>query len=1692
MWDVREAALKRYGDHYSSSVRIVDAAHQENDRETEHPAQAMQPNSFEAPGRREAADEDSGIINNNIPGIEVGRNFGDYVANNLIDAGVTLIARLHHGANVEDEGAPGPVTRTGHGKPVKVMCIARCPVGGHFATGSDDGLGRVWADDDDWHLGALDELSEFDPDDDITTHSRNMTLKLRIGASLSCISCFLKRPLSLTSAVVTILFAAPPKGSLLATLRDVHTNAVTDMKYSSAGDRILTASMKDGNVCIWSGFHPPPLPLRFIISSQLCIQLGDASRDGSSTAKVNCDGVAWTCDDMKVITSQSSPAKGSGTEIIPQSHIILVWDSHTGKCLMGITSSHSSLCPSLAPHPYLPSVFASAGADGDVNVWDLDRGDCFYTHSNNLLHGPIEPASDRGKLCGCLEAQFSPDGLYLILTDESGRIIILDTQIPASLRTQSNNVEEKELQEQYFANDYYELAYDANGYCIERGSGRPPHLAPGGVRCTHEGVPYTEVMRATYRDLTGPLPIPPDSAMLYRDVTRCIQNQLERGVISKNSFTKPRRILARNPDFTHSCETAIITKDGNFVQHEGKNISRSTNRLPSATGNRNPNNSTSTDRPLSDRYRWISYNDLPESECEEEDQDDEEFVVNGRRLDESSEDEDERNQFLSQFHRRHESERGRGGSGRNRRRESHAPDDVFREESQPSRASSRQATQRTYNELNSDDEALEELMSTHTKPSGKYVDDWNISGHLFKLPRGGGDLVRRNWLCRTIFHGRKSYCPQVGDSVVYIPKAHNETIRKFWIQDYSPPWRSWPTASSWPVVRCKVIHARYRFPYEMNYKSRSPNEKLQGVAAILTLEISGVPLKSSNRTFPWPAPTFVPPATPRTRANDSIKFEVTLFECDEEDFLIPEYVYSWRVEQLERAISAKGGHVGGLSVTVLCQPDHDSNNEEIEDADHLEFTGRLVHMNETRDDNEFHLFDSGYNALSLKWDVDDDEVPDIQVPYVFSVWSINMANPSCNAPVAPIIGENVRLAIREALHKVMNLDPNANEWFFDHVDTSKYTDYLEMIEVPMYLSLIQKRLRTNYYTNKLSVIADLELMKENCYKYNEDGNNIFELACQMYDKFKSLVDAIEEDHTIGTEEHAIDAENDEQHGFPEASEESSQSQQIEHVDTRATSRGIGQTGGSEESKISSRHCSIDEGQAEGMNDIDNDHQDVSRRQSRRSAVQKSQLAAAGSPCRHSSSRARRKPNYHDEDSADEEHSESSVGDGSDGSDDGVSAVEKEARNKRRLPPRARSKPVYTEKDSEEEERMSDIENVNQELSRRLSRRSSAQKSQLTAAGSPGQRTSLRAKRKPRYEEWLAEGEQSDSSSSSESDGSDDGVTAVDEASLKKRRLPPRARSKPVYTEKNSEAEERIHDIDNEHQVVSRRPTRRSAVQKQSTGAISPCRRSSPRARRKANYEDEDSESSSCSDESDGSDGGVSALDEATLKKRRLPPRARSKPVYTENDSEEEERVSDIENVHQAASSRSTRRPAAQKSHLTASGSPDQRTSLRARRKPSYEKRVVEEERAEGSSSSDDSDESESGVNAVEQASLKKRRLPPRARSKPSYTEKDSEEGDYSESYGEDESEGSHSEVSCEEDSHTKREIVISHKKRKRVSGLAFAPVSKRGRTLQEKKSDYPDLEKWQPISKRLINSMGVAILGKLVSLRLRNIFMMLI
>ncbi len=809
----------------------------------------------------------------------------------------------------------------------------------------------------------------------------------------------------------------PPRDRLLAVLRG-HNKPITEIKYSSAGDRLLTASEDDGNVCLWSGFPTDVIPSRFSNVSKLCIDLNSPSYGGQGT-KVRCDGVAWTCDDLKIVSSQSVLASANGIDIVPESHMLHVWDSYSGKCLMGITNSHSSISIALAPHPFLPSVVALAGLDGCVNVWDLDRGDCFYTHINTLLHGPVEPITDRGQRKGCIEVQFSPDGLNLVVTDVSGRATILDTHVPAWLRIEEDKLQKAELSEQYFANDYYELAYDANGYCIEKGSEQPPHLAPGGVRCSYEGVPVPERMRELFLQLKGPLSLPPNSAVWCRNEVRSrgTQSRLDGGIGRKYPSTQVKRVAASRYE-----STVILTKDGSLVKSEagyGSNHNAS-----SSTRYRNYKQSKAAATSLSSRYNWVDYNDLVDSEDDVEDQFDNDY----HGIDESSEEDNS-----SPYRQRGQTVDGRHGSRRTRRNLS---DEVSPEHRRPARASSRQATQRAYNELSSDDDNLQEMMSAHTKPSGKYVDDWEVSGHMYKLPRGGGSLVHRSWLHRTSYQGRKCYCPQVGDTVVYVPKAHEVTLQRFPINDYSPPWRSWPTATSWPVVLCKVSHVRYRFPYEMNYKSRRQDEKLMGVSTILTLEIVGVPSRSSGRDFPWPAPTFISPTDKRTRFGTLKEFDVTLFQSDEDEFLIPEHIYSWRLKELERAIRDNGGNVEGLPVTVSCPPDSSNNGVNTEDADYVTYSGRLVRINETIED-EFHLRDSGYNALSLEWDTQDNENNHDLAG--FSVWSINIAFPSCDAPIAPTMGEQVTNSVREALRSIIRMDSNVSEWFFEQVDTTKFS-----------------------------------------------------------------------------------------------------------------------------------------------------------------------------------------------------------------------------------------------------------------------------------------------------------------------------------------------------------------------------------------------------------------------------------------------------------------------------------------------------------------------------------------------------------------------------------------------------------------------------------------------------------------------------
>ena len=75
------------------------------------------------------------------------------------------------------------------------------------------------------------------------------------------------------------------------------------------------------------------------------------------------------------------------------------------------------------------------------------------------------------------------------------------------------------------------------------------------------------------------------------------------------------------------------------------------------------------------------------------------------------------------------------------------------------------------------------------------------------------------------------------------------------------------------------------------------------------------------------------------------------------------------------------------------------------------------------------------------------------------------------------------------------------------VDCSLYIDYLECVEVLMYLSLIRKRL-DSYYTNRLSLFEDINLIVENCRKYNEEDADIVQTAELLKKTFSELSESI--------------------------------------------------------------------------------------------------------------------------------------------------------------------------------------------------------------------------------------------------------------------------------------------------------------------------------------------------------------------------------------------------------------------------------------------------------------------------------------------------------------------------------------------------------------------------------------------------------
>ncbi len=262
---------------------------------------------------------------------------------------------------------------------------------------------------------------------------------------------------------------------------------------------------------------------------------------------------------------------------------------------------------------------------------------------------------------------------------------------------------------------------------------------------------------------------------------------------------------------------------------------------------------------------------------------------------------------------------------------------------------------------------------------------------------------------------------------------------------------------------------------------------IHSVVAILTLELTGIPISSSDRSLPWLHPEFVP--KPSTRSSNGT-FEVSLFESEEAAFIIPADLYKWRLRRFEDAVVANDSNAAGVDLI-----DFYVNLKE-EDAQFDPFRCKVLRTVEDYE-NEIHFQRSGYQSVEIQYDSNEySNAPP---------WNFSIKGEENKCPLPPCLTNSQQKALVGILN-TLDGDPDVQSIFSSPVNINCFVDYLVMVELPMDTSMIRERLEKKYYTNVFSVRADMKLILDNCLKYNKSGTDISNVAIKMYERFSQLFD----------------------------------------------------------------------------------------------------------------------------------------------------------------------------------------------------------------------------------------------------------------------------------------------------------------------------------------------------------------------------------------------------------------------------------------------------------------------------------------------------------------------------------------------------------------------------------------------------------
>ena len=330
----------------------------------------------------------------------------------------------------------------GSNEGIKVQCLDVSPLGGILATGCEDGIVRVW------RYGVISTA-----EDSSTKLSARNTDFVRNKSSLQGYDDEAYRTLQQVLSPRELERVERVSEHMLTRLEG-HLSGVTDLRFSNQGDRIVTGSLLDGTVRIWS------FTKDYSKNDHIVLVMADDDEEGSSSTvqnrvggrrttnkkknKPQVNSVCWTMNDLNVITLQSVQIGG---DLNPSKAIastrLKVWDSVTGDLLRVIATVSTVSANVLYPHPLDPSVCVTGGEDGIVSIWDIDTEEKL---SSYYFPNPLPGATEEMRIH---DASFSPDGSRLAVTDSLGRLSIFGLDDPARYSAVAL--------EQYYSSDYQEI-----------------------------------------------------------------------------------------------------------------------------------------------------------------------------------------------------------------------------------------------------------------------------------------------------------------------------------------------------------------------------------------------------------------------------------------------------------------------------------------------------------------------------------------------------------------------------------------------------------------------------------------------------------------------------------------------------------------------------------------------------------------------------------------------------------------------------------------------------------------------------------------------------------------------------------------------------------------------------------------------------------------------------------------------------------------------------------------------------------------------------------------------------------------------------------------------------------------------------------------------------------------------------------